>query len=183
MTERYDPAYRIWYTLYETLSAIERVFQWYFFACITHGHIPMDLFDFSSVELLDRVRMIGKVPWFYPPHRLYPSKLERPDIAHLYARWKFFLGCIVTVSSRQVHFDNDLVICGYHVKLCVPSSFWFSNGLLSAFFKTPCASGCSLQEVLSKANTSTLIAMIFSCCKAWKTRCITPFSHHLLNLW
>lgn len=52
----------------------------------------MDLFDFSSVELLDRVRMIGKVPWFYPPHRLYPSKLERPDIAHLYARWKFFLG-------------------------------------------------------------------------------------------
>jgi len=27
MTERYDPAYRIWYKLYETLSAIERVFQ------------------------------------------------------------------------------------------------------------------------------------------------------------
>ena len=51
------------------------------------------------------------------------------------------------------------------------------------FFKAPCASGCNLQEVLSKASTSTLIAIIFSCCSALKIRCITPFSHHLLNLW
>ena len=93
------------------------------------------------------------------------------------------LRCVVTVSSGQVHLDNDLVICGYHVKLGVPSSFWLSNGLLPVFFKAPCASGCSLQEVLSSASTSTLIDMIFSCCKALKTLWITPFSHHLLNLW
>lgn len=97
--------------------------------------------------------------------------------------WDSSLWCIVAVSSGQVHFDNDLVICGYHVKLGVPSAFWFSDGLLSVFFKAPCASGCSLQEVLSSASTSTLIAMIFSCCRALKIRCITPFSHHLLNLW
>ena len=59
----------------------------------------------------------------------------------------------------------------------------FEYTLLSVFFKAPCASGCSLQEVLSKASTSTLNAIIFSCCSALKIRCITPFSHHLLNLW
>ena len=97
--------------------------------------------------------------------------------------WNSPLRGVVTVSTGQVHLDNDLVICGYHVKLGVPSTFWFSDGLLSVFFKAPCASGCSLQEVLSNASTSTLIAMILSCCRTLKIRCITPFSHHLLNLW
>ena len=90
---------------------------------------------------------------------------------------------VMTVSSGQMHFDNDLVICGYHVKLGIPAAFWFSDGLFSSFFKAPWASGCTLQEVLSKARISTLTAMIFSCCSALKMRCITPFSHHLLNRW
>ena len=83
-----------------------------------------------------------------------------------------------------MHFNDCLVICGYHVKLGIPSAFWLSDTLLSVFFKHPCPSGCTLQEVLSNANTSTLIDMIFSCCKAVKALCITPlFTHRLKRLY
>lgn len=137
MTERYDPAYRIWYKLYETLSAIERVFQsinehtpsfcttipnhlcslqlktglsceimTYFcasrwkcsfilsmiFLCLYHSwsysHGFIQFFFGGTTESCPNNRQSSLV---LSPHRLYPSKLERPDIAHLYARWKFFL--------------------------------------------------------------------------------------------
>ena len=82
----------------------------------------MDLFDFSSVELLDRVRMIGKVPCFIPLigfiHQNWNARISLTYMLD----GNSSLGCIVTVSSRQVHFDNDLVICGYHVKLGIPSA-------------------------------------------------------------
>lgn len=95
--------------------------------------------------------------------------------------WHTSFRRVVFVSSWQVHFNDCLVICGYHVKLAVPSSLWFSDSLLSVFFKTPCPLGCTLQEVLSNANTSTFIDNILSCCKAVKIRCITPFDTQRLK--
>ena len=92
------------------------------------------------------------------------------------------LWCIVAISGRKMDFYNILVICGYHVKLGVPTAFGFSDGLFSKFFKAPCPSGCTLQEVLSSANTSTFIAMILSRCIASNIFCITPFFVHLSNL-
>ena len=169
--KRSNHACRIWCTLSEILSAIETIFRLYSFVCKARDHIPKDLSDFSLAELSGFVTFISSI---------HQNRNSQISIAYLFD-WDSSLWCVVAVFSGQVHLDNNLVICGYHVKLGVPSALWFSDRLLSVFFKAPCASGCSLQEVLSSASTSTLIEIIFSCWSALKTRWITPFSHHLLR--
>ena len=168
-TKRFKPTKQSFNTI-PLLVQLMIIFPWFFaiFLWWNYWLVSKRLVEFSCF-----VTFIGSV------HQIRNSRIF---ISYVFD-WDSSLRCIVTISSGQVHFNNDLVICGYHVKLGIPSAFGFSDGLLSSFFKAPCASGCSLQEVLSKANTSTLIAIIFSCCNALKIRCITPFSHHLLNLW
>lgn len=93
------------------------------------------------------------------------------------------LGGVVDVARGKVQLDDFLVICGYHVKLGVPSSPGFPDGLPPSFFWAPWASGWTLQEVLSIASTFTSTRSIRSRCRAPKARRMTPFSHHLLNRW
>ncbi len=102
------------------------------------------------------------------------------NISYFFDRHSSFWS-VMNVSALEVHFNDCLVICGYHVKLGIPASFGLSDCLFSVFFKAPCPSGCTLHDVLSSASTSTLIDMIFSCCLAVNMRRITPFETQRLK--
>ena len=95
--------------------------------------------------------------------------------------WDSPFGGVVTNSAGQVNFNDDLIICGYHMKLGVPSAPRFPNGLLSEFFKAQCPSGCTLQDVLSMASTSICTEMISCACSAAKILWSTPFLAQRLN--